>query len=326
MEMRIFLLFACLLSVSSALLTEEEQFVAWKTEYRKVYSAEEYPQRFANFKVSLARIAKLNAESDGAEFGLNHLADLSEKEFKETILMKKPVGYAPMDGMRPHVFAPAPEAPATFDWRTKNVVTPVKDQGQCGSCWAFSATEAIESAWIISGHANTTIDLSPQQIVDCDKTDKGCSGGWPETAMAYVHNAGGQEGIKNYPYKAKDGKCEFDSKFVEAQIDAYKSATTKRDETTLQTNLLSWGPLSICVDASNWQLYKSGIMTSRQCCRILCELDHCVQLVGYDNTTSPGYWIVRNSWATSWGISGYIHLQMGDNACGLTDHATWPIL
>jgi len=321
--MKVLILLACLFAVTLA-LTEEEQFVSWAKEHGKSYNYKEYPQRFENFKATLANIDRLNAESDGAVFGLNQFADMSAQEFKETVLMKNPI--ATVSTQKSQYFIPAAGAPTTFDWRTTNKVTAVKDQGQCGSCWAFSATEAIESAWIISGKANSSINLSPQQIVDCDTTDGGCNGGWPETAMTYIHNAGGQEGIAHYPYKAKNGKCAFESQYVEAKITSYKTATTKKDETTLQSNLLAWGPLSICLDASNWQTYKSGIMTAKQCCTGSCSLDHCVQLVGYDSTTAPGYWIVRNSWATSWGISGYIHLEMGGNACGLTDHATWPTI
>jgi len=309
------------LAVASALWTVEEEFAIWMSEYGKVYAADEYSKRFETFKANKARIAKLNAESDGAEFGLNQFSDMSEQEFKATILMK-PITSVDVEASRP--FAPATSAPTTFDWRDRKAVSAVKNQAQCGSCWAFSATEAIESAWIISGHADASINLSPQQIVDCDTSNSGCNGGWPDKAMTYVHNAGGQEGITHYPYTAKDGKCAFDSKFVEAKVAAFKSATKSGDETTLQNNLVSWGPLSICVDASNWQTYRSGVLTAKQCCTGKCQLDHCVQLVGYNSTANPGYWIARNSWATSWGINGYIHLQMGGNTCALTDHATWP--
>jgi len=324
--MKTFLLLACFLcaTLASTFLTEEEHFASWMAEYGKVYSSEDYPLKFENFKATKASIAKLNAESDGAVFGLNHLSDLSEKEFKATILMKNPI--AVVETGAPQAFVSAPNAPQTYDWRDKKVVTAVKNQAQCGSCWAFSATEAIESAWIISGHANTSIDLSPQQIVDCDTSNSGCNGGWPDKAMTYVHKAGGQEGIMHYPYTAKNGACEFASKWVEAKVAAYETATKSKDETTLQTNLLAWGPLSICVDATAWQSYRSGVLTPKQCCTGSCQLDHCVQLVGYDATVAPGYWIVRNSWAESWGINGYIHLQMGGNTCALTDHATWPTI
>jgi C1A family cysteine protease len=325
--MKTLLLLACFLCAALAINiieTQEDQFASWMAQYNKVYSPEEYPRRLANFKATLATIAKLNAESDGAVFGLNHFADLSAKEFKETILMRNPI--AVVEASESQAFVPAPNAPQSYDWRDKKVVTAVKNQAQCGSCWAFSATEAIESAWIIAGHANSSINLSPQQIVDCDTTDAGCNGGWPDKAMTYVHKAGGQEGIKNYPYTAKNGECRFATQYVEAKVAAYETATKSKDETTLQKNLLAWGPLSICVDATAWQTYRSGVLTPKQCCSGTCQLDHCVQLVGYDDTTSPGYWIVRNSWGESWGISGYIHLEMGGNTCALTDHATWPTL
>jgi len=322
--MKTLIVLACLFAFTLA-LTEEELYVAWMTKHNLHYVGDEYVQRLENFKASLVRIAKLNAESDGAVFGLNHLSGLSTEEFQRTILMKKPVGYASHSTQH---FTPAPNAPATFDWRDSNMVTPVKDQGQCGSCWAFSATEAIESAWIVSGRGNTTINLSPQQIVDCDTSDSGCNGGDTKTAYNYVHSAGGLEGIAHYPYTAKNGKCSFNSQFVEAKITTYKSATTRADETTLQSNLVAWGPLSICLDAARWQDYMSGVLTRRQCCDVLniCPLDHCVQLVGYNTTASPAYWIVRNSWNTSWGIKGYIHIEMGTNACGISDEATWPTL
>lgn len=162
--------------------------------------------------------------------------------------------------------------------------------------------------------------------MDCDKQDGGCNGGWPDTAMTYVKNAGGQEGEAHYAYTAKNGQCAFNAQYVEAKVAGFKTATTSKDETTLQNNLVSWGPLSICVDASKWQTYKSGVMSSAQCCTGTCQLDHCVQLVGYNASANPPYWIVRNSWAASWGISGYIWLQMGGNTCALTNHATWPTI
>jgi len=311
----------CLFSLALITTADQSQFVSWMQQHNKVYSLNEYALRYANFMANLRTIEAQNAKEDGLVYGLNQFSDLSVDEFKDTVLMKTT---EPVESVGPMNFVPAVGAPAAFDWRTQKAVTAVKDQGQCGSCWAFSATQAIESSWILSG--KTTMDklnLAPQQLVDCDTVDLGCNGGWPEKAMSYVISAGGQEGASNYPYTAKDGTCRFTQNYIEAKIGSYQLATKKRDETTLQANLVSWGPLSICVDASNWQHYKSGVMTHTQCC-ISCQLDHAVQLVGYNtNVTSP-YWIVRNSWGVSWGIEGYIYLQIGSNSCGITDHVYWP--
>jgi C1A family cysteine protease len=172
-------------------------------------------------------------------------------------------------------------------------VTAVKNQGQCGSCWAFSVTENIESMWILAGKANSSIALAPQQIVDCDNSDDGCNGGEPPTAYQYVINAGGLETNESYPYTAEGGSCTFSKSLVVASIASWKYATSSGDETTLQKNLLGYGPLSICLDASNWQDYQSGVLTAWECAWVDI-LDHCVQLVGYNSTTteygSP-YWI-----------------------------------
>jgi len=319
------IVFALLVAVSFAAVSEEEaqrSFAEFVRKFGKSYSADEYALRLTNFKASLERIAKQNALG-GATFGINKFSDMSTAEFRENVLME-PVAIA-----EKRFAAPAtplnPGLPTSYDWRDKNAVTPVKDQGQCGSCWAFSATEAIESAWILAGHATpSTINLSPQQIVDCDTNGVAvCNGGRTESAYGYIISAGGQEQIKDYPYTAQNGKCNFKAAAVDAKISGYKSAAS--DETSLQNNLVSMGPLSICLDAAHWQDYQSGVMSNMQCCPLLkCEMDHCVQLVGYNQTSGTPYWIVRNSWNTNWGIEGYIHLEMGKNTCGISNDATWP--
>jgi len=217
-------------------------------------------------------------------------------------------------------------APQVWDWRNSGLVTPVKNQEQCGSCWAFSATETIESAWM-KKHKLTNITmkpLGPQQIVDCDNSDDGCGGGNPPTAYEYVQQAGGQETEADYPYTGEDGNCAFQSSEVYAKVQNWKYACSSEDEPTLLENTYMHGPSSICVDAANWQDYESGVMTAWQCAWINL-LDHCVQAVGWNLQASTPYWSVRNSWSTDWGESGYIRLEYGANTCGLTQEATFVI-
>jgi C1A family cysteine protease len=303
-----------------------QMFQQWFLEQGKVYATEdEMSLRFNNFKESVKRININNAYADmrgsGAKFGLNKFSDMSPAEFSEKVLMK-PFTPAAAQYKQKNMLNPRITSPDTFDWRTKGAVTAVKDQGQCGSCWAFSVTENIESVWILyRGLTNETLPpLAPQQIVDCDTSDLGCSGGNPPTAYDYVKSAGGLDDEKDYPYTAQDGTCAFKSADVVAKITGYKYATDG-DESTMKDNLASWAPLSICVDARYWQDYTSGVMTEWQCDWIV-QLDHCVQAVGYDTTASTPFWIVRNSWGTDWGENGYIRLQYGTNTCGLTQEAT----
>jgi len=215
--------------------------------------------------------------------------------------------------------------PQTLDWRTQNMVTPVKDQGQCGSCWAFSVTENIESMYCMKNQIDCTTfaPLAPQEIVDCDTTDQGCNGGDPPTAYAFVMQEGGMEDESDYPYTAQDGTCNFQSNLVKVTISNWQYATSNSDESTMQNNLVSWGPLSICVDAEPWQDYTGGVLMASDCSN---SLDHCVQLVGYDMTQSTPFWIVRNSWGTDWGENGYIRLQYGQDTCGCADEATSAII
>jgi len=235
-------------------------------------------------------------------------------------------GYVPVEKTdRPQLELPNVAAPDQYSWLTSGRVTPVKDQAQCGSCWAFSATENIESVWMIAKNLNqqTMKPLAPQQIVDCDKSDGGCNGGDTITAFEYVIKAKGQDTEASYPYKAVNQACSFKAADVESTISSYKYATTSKNEDEMKTATATVAPLSICVDAAQWQFYTSGVMTSSQCGT---DLDHCVQIVGYDTSAAAPYWNVRNSWGSNWGEKGFIRLEYGHNTCGLAIEATTAVV
>jgi len=293
---------------------EEVLFSAWKVQYNKFYDDDEEVIRFFNFKNSLARIKERNDKSASKVFGLTKFSDLSPEEFSQLL------GYKHQNIESPSYQVPNPlikDLPNTYDWRTYNKVTPVKDQGQCGSCWAYSTVENIESVWCIAKKIDCTTftPLSVQQLVDCDDEDQGCNGGGPPMAYTYIESAGGLETDADYPYQAKDGTCSFQKSLVKVSITGWQYATLKNDETQMQNAMINWGPLSICVDAISWQDYTGGILMASDCDTFL---DHCVQIVGYNMTTPIPYWEVRNSWGTDWGESGFIRLQFGHNTCGLT--------
>jgi C1A family cysteine protease len=302
---------------------DQTLFTAWKAQYNKQYSTtEEEASRFENFQLSIDRIQARNAKSGSTTFGLTKYADMTPEEFRSTLL-----GYnRPAERSDVGVLAPKDiDVPQTLDWRTQNMVTPVKNQEQCGSCWAFSVTENIESMYCMKNQIDCTTfpPLAPQEIVDCDTVDQGCNGGDPPTAYQFVMSEGGMEDESDYPYTAQDGTCAFQANLVKVTISNWQYATTNSDETTMQSNLASWGPLSICVDAEPWQDYTGGVLMASDCSN---QLDHCVQLVGYDMTQSTPFWIVRNSWGTDWGENGYIRLQYGQDTCGCADEATSAII
>jgi C1A family cysteine protease len=218
--------------------------------------------------------------------------------------------------------------PDVLDWSTKGALTAVKDQGNCGSCWAYSATVGIESGLFMA--TGTLEDLSEQQIISCDKTDGGCNGGDLPTAFDYVMQAGGIDTMSDYPdtssTSGRTGTCKSFQKKV--KVTGYKYAIppcdsgscTEQQESDLMAALNTYGPLSVCVNAETWNEYTSGVYTAK-CSGAARMLDHCVQLVGYNK--AENYWKVRNSWASDWGEDGFIRLPMGENACGIADEATY---
>jgi len=325
----ILLLIVALAIAVSALKTDAEyrkMFTDFQAKYAKSYTNQnEVEHRFRIFVENMKKSDALNKLNPDATFGVTKFSDLSETEFNQKYLMNfdaesyvKPAAKTSFVG-KGNVRGCSPDS-TNYDWNSCGVITSVYNQGQCGSCWAFSATETIESYFALAG--NTLTGLAMEQIVDCDTAgqDQGCNGGFPSGAYQYVESAGGIEPLSDYPYTAEGGEsgsCNFQQSDVVATVTGYSSID---GETGLyqQTSSSSGGPVSVCVDASSWQNYNGGVLTS-------CgsEVDHCVQLTGYANYGESGaYWIVRNSWGGDWGEQGYIWIEIGQDLCSIGDYAT----
>lgn len=287
--------------------TTIDLFEEFKIKYNKSYATiEEATLRYNYFNRFLELIDERNGNDTYAVHGITKFADLSEEEFRKISL-----GYKPADDNNAKiVYTNHYEGDATYINWADVYTTPVKDQGYCGSCWAFSATEQIESDAIRLGLLTTSDTLSPEQIVQCDSVDDGCDGGNTATAFEYVRTAGGIESDAQYPYTSYydvTGTCSANSDDYVVTVDEYYLIT---DEDAMMSHIFSTGPISICVDASTWSSYVSGIITT---CGM--EVDHCVQAVGLN--TEEGYWIIRNSWGTEWGNDGYIWVESGSNMCNI---------
>jgi len=334
LSFKLAVLLSFLLTVSArSILDSKLQFAQFMKAYNKEYiSEEEQQKRFEIFQSNLAKADLYNSKSTSAKYGINKFADLTSEEFRHFFLIEN------FESFRDQVIDGASAVPLTlpkhmvipvsFDWRDKNAVTPVKNQEQCGSCWAFSTVEAVESAWFLADHP--LVSLSPQQIVDCDigNGDEGCSGGDTTTAYAYVMKAGGLETESDYPYTGENGTCMFQKKEVVASIANWTYITQDKNETQMQIGLVAQGPLSICVDAESWQLYIEGVVTSSEICGD--NLDHCVMITGFQDYSEVWgtyqVWNIRNSWGADWGMDGYILVERGYDLCGVADEVTIPIV
>jgi C1A family cysteine protease len=318
--MRSIIVLCALLAIATANLDQWSEF---KAKYNKKYSnPDEEFFRYSVFVKNLKKAAERQAleAPGGARFGMTQFSDLTETEFRSKYLLPKDfsVTYNPQPtGVAPQAVQKFNPDPTNWNWFIqKGVCTPVYNQGQCGSCWAFSATEEIESMCALAGHNLT--QLSMEQIVDCDTSCYGCGGGWPYLAYEYVESCGGIDTYASYPYTAEggnSGQCQFNANNVACTVTGY---TTVNGETGLYQTLSTMGPVSVCVDASSWSAYQGGVLTS--CTN---NVDHCVQAVGYQNYGQSGsYWIVRNSWGTAWGENGFIWIEIGQDLCAIGDYAT----
>uniref|UniRef100_A0A4W3I6J7 Cathepsin O n=1 Tax=Callorhinchus milii TaxID=7868 RepID=A0A4W3I6J7_CALMI len=248
----------------------------------------------------------LLVEKGSATYGINQFSDLAPElfrgeEFEHFIVNKL------LKLKRLHL-------PTRFDWRDKNVVTRVRNQGSCGGCWAFSVVEVIESAYAIKGKPLQT--FSAQEVIDCSYKDGGCNGGSPVSALKWL-NQTRLVTESMYPFKAKTGMCHhFPMSTFGISIKGYQAYSFRHKEEEMMHKLLEWGPLIAVVDAVSWQDYLGGII-QHHCSPE--ESNHAVVITGYDRTGDIPYWIVRNSWGSTWGIDGFVHIKMKRNVCGIAD-------
>jgi len=297
------------------------QFRSFMTAYNKSYSDAEYTHRLEVFADNLERAKTLNADNvrlggEGNVFGVTKFSDLSPAEFKKQYLT---VGPFPEDfNQTVREGHPGPlRTGVSIDWRSKGAVSHMKDQAQCGSCWAFSAVQAIESFAFLEGKGMH--GLSPSQIVECDRNgpDKACNGGFPTGAFSYVQHAGGLMHEADYPYRNGNGNvgsCMFQASKAAVKVHGYKTAP--KGESSLEHEL-SYGPPSVIVAADAWQSYAGGIMHS-------CpgQLDHAVQAVA----VASDHFVLKNQWGAGWGEKGYIRVAKGGNICGLSEVISYPVI
>jgi len=286
-----------------------------KTHNRQYKSTAEENSRFKTFIANLAVVDARNAAErkagGSAQHGITKFSDLTDAEFKSKL------GYTMTTKNATYASVPAYTGTASLvDW-TGVYTTPVKDQGYCGSCWAFAASEQIESDAMRT--LGVTKILAPEQMVECDRTSMGCNGGLQERAYNYIKRTGGQEEETNYPYTSGvDGstsKCASDSSKYVLTVSDYATIDGEADMTKY---VKSTGPVSIAVDASTWSSYTGGIMSV--CAK---EINHAVQAVGVDDSATGGFWKIRNSWSPDWGEGGFIRLAYGQDTCGLTYDVTY---
>ncbi|KAJ1454054.1 hypothetical protein M885DRAFT_522554 [Pelagophyceae sp. CCMP2097] len=311
-------------------------FLSWIERFGKEYATvEEFAHRLAVFAANARLVWEHDAEVEGYSLSTDSpFADISAAEFaKRNTLFPK----------SKHVSAGSTHAvrfeapPLKMDWRDSNAVTPVKDQGSCGSCWTFSTVVSIEGA-----HARKTgklVSLSEQSLVDCVKQDDidgtgdccdGCNGGLMDNAFDFVINKqkGGIDTEEAYKYTGRDGACKFDANSVGATITNWTDVTAG-DESALMDAIAHAGPVSVALDASKqWQMYSGGVMKPRSvfgCSADGGKADHGVAVVGYGTEDGADYWVVKNSWGPGWGEGGYMRLAKGVNACGVANFASYPI-
>lgn len=342
--MRIFLVsLVVLLGFNCALaLKEPLLFHLWnkfKKSHGKEYLSEEHENyRYGIFKQNMDTIEKHNNEySMGMHsytLGVNAFADWTVEEFREKMFGTRYNRTASKQASA-GTFVRLPkyvQIPENVDWREEGAVTPVKNQGQCGSCWAFSTTGSLEGA-----HFRLTgklVSLSEQQLVDCSSKyhNNGCNGGLMDNAFEYIKANGGLDTEDSYPYTAHQGKCHFNKQTIGATCSGYVDVQSG-DEEALKEALATVGPVSVAIDAEDkLMLYKEGIFVDDGCGNTMNDLDHGVLAVGYGtNTTNSGkqmdYWIVKNSWGTHWGEQGYIRMARNlNNMCGISTAASYPLV
>lgn len=326
----------------------EDAFAQYVSRYNKSYEpgTAEYEQRFAAFRGSVGRIErKSRSSADTARYGLTRFSDFTPDEFRRDVL--SPVGASAVDlddivrqlfpdlalgddnDISPLVRPASKPAvnvalrtgsryPDHFDWRNRSVVTAVKNQLNCGACWAISTVENVESMYAIA--TGQLVEFSVQQMVDCsNNSNHGCNGGDTCAAMQWLRDNRIRLATERaYPFTASTGTCRHPASDVTAELVDYTCQKLVGNEELMLDLIANVGPLATAVDATAWQDYLGGII------RYHCDAgrNHAVQVVGYDLRGDVPYYIVRNSWGPEYGHGGYLYIAVGKNLCGIAEEVS----
>ena len=316
------LLFLTCLFASSQALCSWESFMEFTQRHGKIYrTVEEMQKRFSVYEDNIRYVSEINANQKNYTLGETRFADMTLDEFKTMQGMEVKASTCGTYDQQ------VSSVPQSIDWREKNAVTPVKDQGQCGSCWSFSATGAMEGAWAIA--KGELVSLSEQELVDCSAGfhygNHGCNGGLMDGAFQFAID-NGMCTEQEYSYTAKQGSCEQCTK--EITISSCQDVPSKNQMALKEA--VSIGPVSVAIEADTrtFQLYKSGVITSDACGT---KLDHGVLTAGYGEEDGIMYWLVKNSWGSSWGEQGYVKIERSDKTndpgvCGISMQPSFPIV
>jgi len=316
-------------------------FKQWARDFNRNYrTIEEESRRYKIWYENLGRISQTNSQQLSYKLRLNQFADLTDDEFRLKVhghqgscfRNDKQMSRIPRistDISKARKATKPTSLPASVDWVSQGVVTPVKNQGDCGSCWAFSATGSTECEYAIA--TGTLNSLSEQQLVDCSDAEgnEGCDGGLMDYAFEYIEKEGGLCSETEYPYTGVDGTCKATSCGTKYNpIKTYSNVATD-DATALQTAAVA-GCVSVAIEADQYafQYYSSGVLTGT--CGT--DLDHGVLVVGYGVDGTQDYWLVKNSWGTSWGEAGYVLICRNcdkngvEGECGINKEPSYPVI
>jgi C1A family cysteine protease len=302
-------------------------FEQWKLAHGKTYTGEEHAHRFATFQDNYLFIVNWNADpTQTSTVGLNEYADLNTAEFSA---LKGCLGMKRSNATKKTVeVADVSAIPASWNWNSQGAVTPIKNQGDCGSCWAFSSTGSLEGLNFLQGpQKGTLLSFSEQQLVDCSTSygNQGCNGGLMDYAFEYTA-AKGIEQEATYPYTAVQGTCKYNA----AQTTKVNTGHTDvaQDNSVALLTAAANQPISVAIEADQpvFQLYTGGVITSASCGT---SLDHGVLVVGWGTSGSTPYWIVKNSWGATWGQAGFVWIEKSSSTsnagiCGIASMPSYP--
>jgi cathepsin H len=335
------LLLACLVAVSLANLQLNIRYRAFvngenifsESVAREIYSRFHSPYttkselRFKIFAESLLEIRNHNMGRHSWSQGINDFTDMTHEEFAEQRLMK-PQECSATNQYQVKEEVALKAIPDSYEWNTYGVVTPVKNQGSCGSCWTFSTIGSLESHWNLLGKGRN-VTFSEQQLVDCagDFDNHGCRGGLPSHAFEYIRYAGGIESDVTYPYTAKDGQCVFRRQIAVGYVRLGSFNITQGDEVELAERLYNAGPIAVSFQViGGFKAYTTGVYSVANCGKTTMDVNHAVLATGYGSENGVKFWNIKNSWGAAWGNAGYFKMERGTNMCAIAQCNSYPLV